>query len=555
MAACGRTTLILEVGDGTTETGATTDGGASSDSTGEPDSTDGGEVDSTAADSTSTGDPGFCGDGLAQSGEVCDGLDVGGLDCAAFGFEGGVLSCTLDCLDYELSGCSSALCGDGLVEGMEVCDGPDLGGLDCTSLGFDGGALQCSPDCSDFNTNACFTNNCGNGVLDLGEVCDGAELQGESCVTQGFDGGVLGCAPNCFGLELGGCFTAVCGDGVTDPPFEVCDGADLGGQSCVTQGFDGGMLACAPDCLAYDLGGCTILSCGNELVEGMEVCDGTDLAGQDCASLGFGAGTLACSPGCVAFDTSGCGMCQEQDVGSATGPAVASGNTDLEDDDLPQSCAAGGGADHVIAFAAAVAGDYVFDTNGSMYDTALVAFDTCDPGSEIACDDDSGMGLQSEITVSMAVGQSILVVVDGWNGNTGNWVLNIDPPPLPPPPACVEEDLGLTLGSPVSMGNTDMEDEDIAQPCAAGGAVDRMFRFIAPATGTFVFDTFGSGYDTALSVYADCNPASVLACNDDAMGTLQSQITIDLVLGQEIVLSVSGFAGATGDWVLDIAGP
>src|SRR4051794_15011048 len=43
---------------------------------------------------------------------------------------------------------------------------------------------------------------------------------------------------------------AVCGDGHVDGS-EKCDGADLGGQTCVdvTSGFaQGGTLACNPDC-------------------------------------------------------------------------------------------------------------------------------------------------------------------------------------------------------------------------------------------------------------------------------------------------------------------
>jgi beta-lactamase superfamily II metal-dependent hydrolase len=36
------------------------------------------------------------------------------------------------------------------------------------------------------------------------------------------------------------------------------------------------------------------------------VCDGIDLAGQTCASQGFDGGTLACNANCGSFDTSGC---------------------------------------------------------------------------------------------------------------------------------------------------------------------------------------------------------------------------------------------------------
>lgn len=46
--------------------------------------------------------------------------------------------------------------------------------------------------------------------------------------------------------------------------------------------------------------------CGNNLREAPEVCDGTDLAGQTCVSQGFGGGTLSCNAGCSAFVTTAC---------------------------------------------------------------------------------------------------------------------------------------------------------------------------------------------------------------------------------------------------------
>lgn len=46
--------------------------------------------------------------------------------------------------------------------------------------------------------------------------------------------------------------------------------------------------------------------CGNDIQEGTETCDGTDLAGETCQSQGFDTGTLTCLPGCAGYDTSGC---------------------------------------------------------------------------------------------------------------------------------------------------------------------------------------------------------------------------------------------------------
>lgn len=55
---------------------------------------------------------------------------------------------------------------------------------------------------------------------------------------------------------------------------------------------------------AFDTTGCHL--CGNDGIESPEVCDGTDLGGQSCRSLGYDDGILDCLPGCGGFDVSGC---------------------------------------------------------------------------------------------------------------------------------------------------------------------------------------------------------------------------------------------------------
>ncbi len=42
------------------------------------------------------------------------------------------------------------------------------------------------------------TNPCGNGTIDSGEQCDGSNLNGNTCSSQGFDGGSLSCSSSCM---------------------------------------------------------------------------------------------------------------------------------------------------------------------------------------------------------------------------------------------------------------------------------------------------------------------------------------------------------------------
>jgi hypothetical protein len=50
--------------------------------------------------------------------------------------------------------------------------------------------------------------------------------------------------------------------------------------------------------------------CGNNVIESPETCDGTALGGQTCVSQGFSGGVLACNSTCEAFVTSSCYTCR-----------------------------------------------------------------------------------------------------------------------------------------------------------------------------------------------------------------------------------------------------
>ncbi len=391
------------------------------------------------------------------------------------------------------------------------------------------------------------TDTCGNGELDDGEKCDGDDLGRDDCITQGFDEGTLGCSDDCMTLDTTRCIEYECGNDLIEGEDEVCDGTDLADADCVSEGFDVGELACSKDCSGLDTSACVLFSCGNDNVEGNETCDGSDLAGATCASEGLEGGTLSCADDCMGYDLGACD-CEEEDIGGMEGVSVTSGNTAAEDDSLPVSCGMGGGADRVIGFTAATAGDYVFDTEGSALDTVLAVFDSCDDTSEIACNDDT-VGFTSSVSVTLAAGQSVVVVVDGYSGDTGAWQLNVNAGA----DGCDEEDIMGMVGASVTTGTTAGEDEDFALTCGgATGSVDRVIRFVAPATATFTFDTVGSDYDTVLAAFDSCQESSELACNDDTTD-LQSEVSVDLTAGQEIFVVVSGFNTATGAFVLNVA--
>ncbi|MFN2427714.1 MAG: hypothetical protein ABR587_14855 [Candidatus Binatia bacterium] len=70
--------------------------------------------------------------------------------------------------------------------------------------------------------------------------------------------------------------------------------------------------------------------CGDGIIDGGEDCDVGDLDGETCATQGFFNGTLACAPGC-SFDTSACNATRFEDIGTT----ILDHQTGLEWEKIP----------------------------------------------------------------------------------------------------------------------------------------------------------------------------------------------------------------------------
>ena len=174
---------------------------------------------------------------------------------------------------------------------------------------------------------------CGNGVIEGSEQCDGGELGGATCASEGFGGGGIQCTDSCT-LDTSNC--TACGNGSVDDG-EECDGDDLGRNSTCADLSLGGVdepLGCTDSC-TYDFGGCS--GCGDGVVTEPELCepagellDKAELNGQTCAGLGFDDGLLDCTEGCT-FNTASCYSC---------GDAIQQGQEQCDGADFnEQTCA------------------------------------------------------------------------------------------------------------------------------------------------------------------------------------------------------------------------
>ncbi len=137
-------------------------------------------------------------------------------------------------------------------------------------------------------------------------------------------------------------------------------------------------------------------------------------------------GTIADAP---TTDVQVPGTCDDTDLGTAVGNAVASGTTRGAGDDFADACEGAFGSnspDVSFTWRAPAAGQYVFDTCGSSFDTLLTVHDGTCSGARLACSDDDGScgGFLSSVTLTLAEGQQVVLVVDGFL-ESGTYVLNI----------------------------------------------------------------------------------------------------------------------------------
>ena len=152
----------------------------------------------------------------------------------------------------------------------------------------------------------------------------------------------------------------------------------------------------------------------------------TDVAG-DGRTDATGSDSSSDTPAVDSAPSEAGGACGAMNLGSRTGAPVAMGTTSGTSS-YDGTCGGDMSPEAVFEWVAPMAGTYTIDTHGSAYDTVLYVRDGSCTGSELDCNDDGSGAVTSEVSVTVRAGQRIFIFVDGFDGDSGDFEVNITPP-------------------------------------------------------------------------------------------------------------------------------
>ncbi|MCZ6796150.1 MAG: hypothetical protein O7J95_21275, partial [Planctomycetota bacterium] len=142
-------------------------------------------------------------------------------------------------------------------------------------------------------------------------------------------------------------------------------------------------------------------------------------------------------------------------------------------------------------------------TCGSSFDTALSVHAGC-PGTrenQLACNDDL-CGLQSELSVNVTGGETYMIRLSGYDGEAGDFVLDLECSGGPPSDLCVD---ASPIGLGVHTGSTSQMGSDGAASCgASASSPDAWFSYTPTQDCLILASTcgVGTGFDSVLSVHS-----------------------------------------------------
>lgn len=191
-------------------------------------------------------------------------------------------------------------------------------------------------------------------------------------------------------------------------------------------------------------------------------------------------------------------------------------------------------------YTASFTGKVQFNTEGSQVNSVLVAYTGDSLGGLTQLALDRGVSAEgASIGFAVTAGQSYVIQLDGrGESDVGvarlNWQLQQAPANDQP------EDAYAISGSQGSVTGTNEMATRNSGDSGEGPSV--WWRWTAPLAGTVDIDTFGSSFDTVLSVYTGTAPdgLELYVQNDNAQDTPQSAVQFGVAAGEVYYIEVAG---------------
>lgn len=210
-----------------------------------------------------------------------------------------------------------------------------------------------------------------------------------------------------------------------------------------------------------------------------------------------------------------------------------------------------------------VSGPVVIDTLGSGLDTVLAVYtgatSVTSRGTRVALSDNITPTLvQSSVSFSAVAGTTYHIVVLGKTAaDECNIQLNVTRPPLNDNFARATVVTVPVVTEVNVSGSNARSTLETGEPAPNGNSASKTtvwFRFKALETKVITLDTFGSNFDTVLSVYkgSALNSLTPIAVNDDS-GNAQSLVKFQMTAGSTYYVQVAGWNGAQGRYRLSFS--
>lgn len=182
-------------------------------------------------------------------------------------------------------------------------------------------------------------------------------------------------------------------------------------------------------------------------------------------------------------------------------------------------------------FTVATSGQYTIETHGET-DVVMWLFGPNNQNALVAEDDDSGEDRNAQITVQLTPGDYVVRVRHYFPSQTGTYEIDV-----------------RSTGA-LSSNDLQVDGPPVAQQISTAGEIDVLTVQIAQS-GNYRFRT-GGALDTVLFIIDQANTSQLVGWNDDANGTLNSQVDLSLPAGNYFVVVRLYSSAQTGDYSVQV---